>query len=55
MVDIEKMFHQVLVRKKDREALQLVWWTNKKGQFRKVWMTVHPLWNVDSHAAAFEL
>ena len=46
--DIEKMFHQVLVREQDREALQFVWYTNKKEQFRDIQMNVHPFGKVDS-------
>ena len=48
MADIEKMFHQVLVREQDREALQFVWRTNKKEHVRGIWMNVHPFGKVDS-------
>ena len=48
MVDIEKMFHQFLVREQDREALRFVWRTNKKEQFRDIRMNVHPFGKVDS-------
>ena len=48
MADIEKMFHQVLVREQDREALRFVWRTNKKEQFRDMRMDIHPFGKVDS-------
>ena len=48
MIDIEKMFHQVLVREQGREALQFVWHTNKKEQFRDIRMNVYPFGKVDS-------
>ena len=48
MADIEKMFHQVLVREQDREALRFVWRTNKKEQFRDIRMNVHPFGKVNS-------
>ena len=47
MANIEKMFHQVLVREQDREALRFVWRTNKKEQFRDIRMNVHPFGKVD--------
>ena len=48
MANIEKMFHQVLVREQDREALRFVWRTNKKEQFRDMRMDIHPFGKADS-------
>ena len=48
MADIEKMFHQDLVREQDREAQWFVWWIHKKKQFRDIRMNVHSFGKVDA-------
>ena len=48
MADIEKKFHQVLVRDQDRGALRFVWYTSKKEQLRDIQMNVDPFGKVGS-------
>ena len=48
MADIEKNFHQVLVRDQDRGALRFVWCTSKKEQLRDIQMNVDSFGKVGS-------
>ena len=48
MADIEKKFHQVLVRDQDRGALRFVWCTSKKEQLRDIQMNVDSFGKVGS-------
>ena len=48
MVGIEKMFHQVLVQEKDRDALRSLWHANKDEEFQDLRMNVQLFGKVDS-------
>ena len=48
MVDIEKMFHQVMVKQRDWDALRLIWRSNRGDNFQDIQINVHWLEKVDS-------
>ena len=48
MADIEKMFHQVMVELRDRDALRLIWKTNRDENFQDIQMNIHLFGKVNS-------
>ena len=47
MADIEKMFHQVMVDLRDRDALRFIWRSNRGENFHDIQMNVHLFGKVD--------
>ena len=48
MADIEKMFHQVMVDLRDKDALRFIWRSDRDKNFQDVQMNVHLFGKVDS-------
>ena len=46
--DMKKMFHQVMVNQRDRDALRFIWRSNRDENFRDIQMNVHLFGKVDS-------
>ena len=41
MADIKKMFHQVMVNQRDRDALRFIWKSNRDENFQHIQINVH--------------
>ena len=48
MADIEKVFHQVMVNKRDGDAMGFIWRSNRDENFQNIQMNVHLFEKVDS-------
>ena len=48
MADIEKMFHQVMVELRDRDALRLIWKSNGDENFQNIQINIHLFGKVNS-------
>ena len=48
MASIEKMFHQVIVDFRDRDALRFIWRSNGGENFQDIQMNIHLFGKVDS-------
>ena len=48
IADIKKIFHQVMVNQRDRDALRFIWRNNRDENFQYIQMNVHLFGKVDS-------
>ena len=48
MADIGKMFHQVMMDLRDRDALRFIWISNKEENFQDIQMNVYLFGKIDS-------